>query len=809
MNKCVRYKSIVLLSVFSFLVFGFSYPSNETKTELKQLPIVNEISVEGNKHIRSQVILNRLPYKVGEPYDESKSAAAIHNVYALGYFRQVVLEKEVDSDNKVNLFVTVEGKKLLESLEFKGNKVINTKKIKEDLNLEKVTTIDEEALQRISDNIKKMYAQENYHNTKITTEIIPNKESPDKAKGLFDIQEGPKSKIKRVFFKGNEHMPARKLADIISTREDWLLDFLDSAGQYEPDALEMDKHRIEYFYKDHGYMMATVADVDVEFSPNEKEISITFHIKEGDCFVVRKVQAMSDDIFTEKELLKHIEIEENQPYSQSKLVESINRLKGLWGQKGYIYADVYPQIKPDETTNEVDVEFHSEKGNKMYVNRVNITGNNVTRDNVIRRQIDISEGDLITTKKLNESKSNVEYLSFFERGGVNWKIHRLSNDSANIEMSVKEAKTGSLQVGVNYGSDQQNPRPSLKGSVTLEKKNLMGFGWDTGFMAQANRHGVQKLQAHFFDPSVFDTDVSGGINIYRRWAEYEQWKNVNTMPKETTTGGNITFGFQLPSIDKRLQLLLELGVEDIRFHQKLYATTNPLIFQPIVDRTFQEGTMNWLGLDLIKDTRNHQVYPNKGYKIMINTKTAPPFINQEYSFFKAELDTSWYNALIGEDDLVLVLHGKLGAVTSLGGTIKKTKKKKIIPYKELFHMGGQSTVRGFVWGSIGPAWVTNDPLGAKYALQFNAELVFPLIPDYSMKGHVFYDAGAGWDTPKYEPGEERYLKRDKFNLRHSVGFGLNLTKPMPAKIDWGYKLDRNKAAGESPSEFHLSMNYAW
>ena len=124
-------------------------------------------------------------------------------------------------------------------------------------------------------------------------------------------------------------------------------------------------------------------------------------------------------------------------------------------------------------------------------------------------------------------------------------------------------------------------------------------------------------------------------------------------------------------------------------------------------------------------------------------------------------------------------------------------------------MGGQNTVRGFTWGGIEPAWITGNPLGARYMIQFNAELIFPLIPDYSMKAHLFYDAGAGWNTPKTPDMNRKYIIRDQFKLRHSVGFGFNLTQPMPIKIDWGYKLDRDKNAGESAHEFHLSMNYAW
>ena len=158
----------------------------------------------------------------------------------------------------------------------------------------------------------------------------------------------------------------------------------------------------------------------------------------------------------------------------------------------------------------------------------------------------------------------------------------------------------------------------------------------------------------------------------------------------------------------------------------------------------------------------------------------------------------------------MLFRSKVGNISSL--TIQKP-----IPYKELFHMGGQSTVRGFTWGGIGPAWFTGDPLGARNAVQLNTELIFPLIPDYSMKAHIFYDTGAGWNTPKADiphiittDGNTFYpLKRDTFNLRHSIGFGLNLLKPVPAKIDWGFKIDRRKQDNESPHEFHLSMNYAW
>lgn len=799
----------VILGIFSPVLIRAQDHNEDVKTSDEEADsstitdglVIANIIISGNKHVKKEVIVKRLPYRQGAVFDESKSALAIHNIYGLGYFRQVELQGEKIDSKSMNLYVVVEEKKLLDRLEFEGNKAVRTKTIKEKINLDKLSTIDEETIRKIELGIIKLYQEENRHNIKVSSCIKINKENPDKAAAYFKIVEGPASSVVRVFFTGNKRIPDRKLRNILFTRENWLLSFLDSAGSYQDDMVEMDKHRIEYFYRDQGYLMVKVPRADVEYSSDKREISVTFHIQEGEQFIIRSIRAPGDDLFTQDELEPLISLKEGEPYSQSKLVSSMNKLRDLWGEKGYIYADVYPQVKPDDELNEVDIAFHADRGKRLYVNRINITGNNYTRDKVIRRQLDIVEGDLITSKKLNRSRSGVEYLSFFEREGVNWKIHRVSDELADLELNVQEAKTGNFNFMLSYGSDRYSAKPSLRGSLAVSKSNLFGKGYDVGGMVQASRHRLQRIEANFVDPHILDSDVSGAYYFYKRWNELEEWRSVKPTPVEKVLGVETRFGFSLPFIDKRLQLILDLGIEDIK-------NNNPKPIDPdsgldlIVRRTFQRGTLLWFGLDLVQDTRNHQVYPSEGYRWMVATKTAPAEFNSKFSFFKAELEASYYTALIGTDSLVLALHGKVGGVGSL-------ESKKDIPYKELFHMGGQTTVRGFVWGSIGPAWKTGDPIGAQNSLLFNMELVFPLIPDYSMKGHFFYDSGAGWNTPKTDIPDRSAIKRDKFDLRHAVGFGLNLMKPMPAKIDWGFKLDRKKKDGESPHEFHLSMNYAW
>jgi outer membrane protein insertion porin family len=793
---------------------------NQSQVDLKgKILKIKDINISGNKHVRKEVILSKIPYKVGDVFDESSSALAINNLYELGHFRQIQIDAEILDDNNIVLFLILEEKKLVDKLEFHGNKVVKTDKIKEKLAIDKLVAIDQEAVTKISDGIEKLYREENRHLVKVDAKLVDSKEHPDKASAFFTIHDGPTSKIKRVNFIGNKNIPSRKLSKALFTRENWLFSFMDSAGSFQEDALEMDKHRLEYFYRDHGYLTVKVVKTDVSFSKDKKDIDITFHLKEGNQYTVKKVDISDNDLFPKKQLEQHLFVEENQPYSQSKVVQTINSLKDLLGSKGYIYADVYPQIKPDEKTSDVDVTFHLEKGNKLFANNIVVTGNEVTRDKVIRRQLDIVEGDLITTQKLNSSKNSVEYLGFFERESVVWKLHRVSDDLADLEMNVKEAKTGNFNFQLTYGSDTYNPRPSLRAGVVAGKNNLFGKGYDFNCSTQFTTRRridhdssgketkrtvlqIKKMEANLFDPHLFDTDVSGAFFFYKRWDEYDYWRTDKT-PIQKVLGTNMRLGFRMPKVDKRMQILLDLGIEDIKNNNPRATGHLQDIFEPIVRRTFQEGTLSWVGVDLVKDTRNHPVYPNTGYKLTISTKTAPAGINDKFGFFKVEAQGSCYNSLIGVDFLVLAMQLKLSGVRAIG-------KNKIVPYKDLFHMGGQTTVRGFTWGGIGPAWgPTGDPLGAQNALQFNTELIFPIDPSYAMKGHVFYDSGAGWNTPRDDINDLSRIKRNSFSLRHSVGFGVNLTNPMPAKIDWGFKLDRRKRDGESAHEFHLSMNYAW
>jgi outer membrane protein insertion porin family len=198
--------------------------------------------------------------------------------------------------------------------------------------------------------------------------------------------------------------------------------------------------------------------------------------------------------------------------------------------------------------------------------------------------------------------------------------------------------------------------------------------------------------------------------------------------------------------------------------------------------------------------RNHPIYPTSGYNWVVDTKTGLPHGRGGFSFFKIILDGSWYTPIIQEYGVTLRWHAFLGFIKSINNGS--------VPYRELFHIGGPATVRGFKYGQIGPS-LLGSSLGATKAFTTSLELQIPITPDGNMRGYLFYDGGAGWDTPDASQIPYTLLQNNNFDYRHAIGFGLSLAQPTPVRVDWAFKLDRKKRRGESLSEVHINMSQSF
>lgn len=789
---------------------GFDLVSPHGKPQEK--PRIKSVSVEGNQAISTRAILEKIPFHAGDLFDRKKTNDIIRNLYRLGYFRNIQIVTDEVEPGAIDLIIIVTEKNRISGITFKGNSAVATDKLKTTLNTSHIKALDEEELANLAQQIKKLYREKGHHHSTVTGSLVPDDKGTFMA--IFDINEGIKSGVKIVNFKGNDHIGDRFLRNLIFTREDWILGFMDQAGTYHPDAVARDKYMIEDMYQSNGYLAARV--IDTQTKENEwGEIEITFVIKEGDLFCISDVSAPGNEVLSEEQLLWRIPIRKGQLYSKDLIRKTMEQLRTLWGEYGYIYADVQPDVRPDPVTKTVSVSFKTELGNKISVNRINIVGNQKTREKVIRREILFDEGDTLTTWLMDESKRRVELLGFFDqKDGVNWKIVKIDEDTADLDLVLNEIKTGRMQAKMGFGPGGQGDAQS-----TTERFSVNLEVFDTNFRGNGilyNMSGSWSQQDKIFNVGLgnrwlFDRPLYGGADFHMRSTTYEDFSLTDEAPTERTVGGGLNLGLRLERL-WYAQMGLAGGYESIKytpaFSKARIVSADPATqaaIQLTVDRTFQAGDLAWIAGSLSQDARNHPLYPTQGYAWTADAKIGIPNPHSPFGFAKLEIEADWFTPLIAQYGLALHINSYLGLVHILD--------RYSAPYRELFHIGGPATVRGFTYGQIGPSLVIpnggSSSLGAEKAFTFSAELQFPITQDYNMRGVIFYDGGAGWDTPGAGAIPKGFLRNNNFDFRHAVGFGIRLTSPTPICLDWGFKLDPRKRRGESISEVHVSASQSF
>jgi len=793
---------------------------------------ISAIHVLGNKYVTAQAILNNIPFKIGETFNPQKTSQLIKNLYnTLLRFRDITVYARNIGDNLIELYIVVQEKKLLKDVEFIGNKELSDKDIKSKIKFSEIPAIDKEELKKYALEIKKIYLEKGYHQTEIETDL---QIEGDQAIAIFKITEHEKATVKRILFTGNKNVSAKELREIMFTREDWLLGFMDKSGSYHPERLEGDKQVIEQHYQNRGYLTAKVTDVDININPKTQNVTLTFEIKEGDiyCFNEIKAPIPQGETISEEWCLYQVPIRKGQYYSREAIVEAIKRLEQIWGNQGYIFANIEPSIQPDEDKKTVNVSFYVELGNKIFLNKITIKGNKKTHDKIIRRKLLLDEGELLTQFKMDVSKDRIESLGFFDaRDGVNWKTVRVDENHADLDLMLKETKTGRFHMKLGFGgagTDFRVPTSGISVGAELADTNLFGSGMSVNLEANWAKEETS-FTFHLAQPWLFDRPISGAMDLYHKRPAYDEFRFAQPI-YEKLTGGAFTAGvITRTQYWTDTQVLFSVGVDDVRYENKGFTpdenaqarannvavplktllrdgTSEAAEYQIILNREFVASTYPWFANAFEQDERNHPMHTSRGYKWRLTNKFAfPCALSSKIGYYKFDLDGTWFTPLINEFDLVFKLHGHLGVITPL--------KNACIPFGELYNIGGPASVRGYLFGQIGPKFL-GDPIGARKALFINAELLFPITQDFNLKGVFFYDGGAGWDNPNACVATPGRVSDNNFNYRHAIGLGIRMMNPMPLKIDWGFKLDPRKDRfnpknSESTSEIHFGMSYDW
>jgi len=792
---------------------------NKEEEEVISLPlkerIIRTIAIEGNKRVSPEAIRARILYNEGEQFNPLHSSKVIRNLYYnVQQFKNVSLEVEEIGHDQVDLYVIVEEKPILKDVTFNGNTKVTEKEIEKKVDFKDIPTINEVELQKYAKIIRHIYVEKGYFSASVDSHLTID---GDYATAVFDITEGEKSFIRQIKFVGNNNISGKQLRAAIFSKEDWILGFVEGSGAYHPDRLEADKHFIEQFYQNNGYLNAKVTKVDTWLDPKTSKVTITFDIEEGEQYTIKDVRVSGNGIIKDEYLEERIPLKSGDIYSREKMVDAMKGLEHLWSDMGYMYSHIEPALQPDDEAKTISIAFNTELGSPVYLNKVTVRGNKKTRDKIIRRQFRLEEGGLITTQAMEVSKNRVQALGYFDqKDGVNWKTTRISEELADLDLIVKETKTGNAHIKLGFGG-VDDIRSAVSG-VSLEgnisDSNLFGSGIQFNLVARLAK-GEQDLLFNLTQPWLFDKPIFGALDASHKRIGYDQLRFAQSV-NELRTNGSGTIGFatgwpRFPFFNDTF-VRITGGADKVRYERPAIASSiltgdARTEYQSVLNKLFEPGSFGWITIQMGQDKKNHPMHPSNGYTWLMRTQFAIPGFNANIGFTKFDLDANWFTPLIGDYDLVFRLHGYMGFAMPL--------KNRLIPYRDLFHIGGPASVRGFLYGQVGPQFTTlqnnvdraSDSIGGKKAVFFNAELIFPITPDLTMKGLVFYDGGTGWNNPYSKDISAQFLRNNTFNYRHSIGFGVRILQPMPIRIDWGYKIDPRK--GESGHEVHFSMNYDW
>ena len=728
--------------------------------------LIASVAIAGNKRIEADAIERVLRIKVGDVLRAGDISKDMKAIYKMGYFEDIRVVAQ-DSDGGKAIVFQVQEKPTIRRISFSGNYVFKDEKLKENLSISTGSILNIFTIKSNIEQLQSMYKEKNYHNIKI--DYTTHDRDNNQADIEFVIDEGEKIKIKEIAFQGNKTFSDEDLKDLISTSEKGFFSWLTSSGELDRDDLKQDVARLRGFYNINGFIHAKVADPVVTFE--DQWIYITFKIDEGERFRVGTIDLTGDTILPKANLMPGLNIARAPFFNREAVRKDILLLTDLHANSGFAYAEVAPLTREDPDNRLVNITYAVTKGEKVYFETIDISGNVRTRDKVIRRELHIVEGELYSGSRLKRSVRNLHRLDYFEDVKVD-TVKTTAPDRMNVTVDVLEKPTGTFTFGAGYSTVDDF---FVTGSVS--QRNLFGRGQILRLSGQIG--GSSDLYSiTFTEPWLFDIPLSATASIYRTKRDYDTYDRVSM-------GG--AFGFSYPIWDyTRASISYRYDITDISELTE-DASDN-------VRELEGENTTSSITTGIRYDSRDRAFNTTEGQDHSLTYTFAG--LGGDVGFHKVVGELGWYIPIY--KGLVTFLHGEGGWVEEIDGYI--------LPDYEKFYLGGLNSVRGFEFQDIFIPGVNSDGEateegGQKY-VQFNFELTFPLAKELGVVAVLFYDTGN-----VYASGDSI----DLGNLRQSAGYGVRWYSPIgPIRIEGGHILDPIEENGEdSGVNWEFSMGGAF
>lgn len=716
---------------------------------------VTAVTVRGVTGAQSDEVHRRVRVRAGDVYSQRAVQEDYLAILRLPFVLKASL-KQAESPEGIEIIYEIDAREALETIRFEGNKKLKRKKLLVIGDLKNFTYYDPARLNDAAGLIAREYHKKGYIFAKVSFARKPD------STVVFTIEENKRTKVKTVTIIGNTHFDEAVLKKEVKTRTRKYLLF---SYRLDRGVVEDDVMRLRDFYREHGYLDARVT---VRINVDEKKrrhITVEYLITEGQLYTVSNVEMFGNEIIATDALKGRLKMLEGKPFSPSGLAADAAALKGAYGLIGYIDAKVRPVTTIEQAQPRVHVSYRIAEGAEIYINEVNIFGNDRTRDNVIRRELEFAPTEKFDTQAIEQSKFNMKRQGFFTKVDIEAKETE-DPVKRDVVVNVEETETGQLQLGIQASSDS-----GISGLIVFNQRNFdyrrpprswrdftEGRAW-TGGGQSLSLNAEPGTEVTRFRISYKDSRLND--SIYRLGLEAQRWERDRETYTEKRTSGAVSMG---RSFGKNSFWDISATVGEVEISDPEPGVPS------VVTKVMGSNQVNILGLTVGKDTRNSFVSPTKGYLVKGTAEVSSEVLGSDFDFLRLIFSGRWYREL-SRDELdrpyVLAARSRLGVMIPEDGSADS-------PIFERFFAGGSADVRGFEFRGLGPH-AGDEPLGGEFVFTGGLQYEYPLTGE-KFRGQVFWDFGNLVD----DPGDFKFD-----DVRHTLGAGFRFAIPPPLNMSIG------------------------
>jgi outer membrane protein insertion porin family len=746
--------------------------------------VVKDIRVEGLQGISPATVMSYLPVHVGERFDPSKSSSVIHALYQTGFFTNVSLVQSGST-----LVVHVVESPVIASLDISGNKVIPKDKLNEvikGLGLEQGRVLNSAVLEEVQHSLEAQYDSLGKYNARVTTQVTPLPRNRVAVK--MDISEGRTAQVRQIQIIGNQTFSHSKLVGAMSLTTPHLWSFVTRGDLYSQDKLDKALDELRSYYMDRGYLKFKVDSTQATLTPDRNYIYLTIHVTEGPVYTFKGYKLISPIVFSSNEQQKSIDIVTGKNFSRAKIQEATQSLGKILGNMGYAFATVDPVPDVDENAKQVFVTFYVDPGHRVYVRRINISGNTKTEDVVLRRVMPQMEGGLVSVDDVKESERQLNLLGYMENVSTQTVAVPGVPDQVDLNYNMTEGPSAQAVAGIGYGTD------GLVLNAGINQTNFMGTGKTVGINAERSKYATT-YSFNYNNPYYTQDGIQRGFNLF---ATRITPGNINvTSYTSNQYGGTINYSIPISAKGDSLQLGYGYQITNLSLGSNPSVQLNNFINAN--GAHFQQGllTGGWS-----RNSLDRAFLPTQGtYQSLGAFVSVPGGAANPMEYYKLTYSGNYYQSIAA--GFIVMGRANLGYGNGFGST-------KGLPFFANYFAGGpegvQGQVRGYETNTLGPQDSLGDPMGGNKLATGTLAIIFPNpFEADKLRTSVFMDGGNVYSTLPQNlggtpSGPPRYSAGLAIDWQVPVmNFMINLSVAKP--------LNRQRGDQAEPFQFNIGTNF--